>query len=56
MLFRSKIADLMNASVTLGLTYVLIEMGGEKKMELDKLNEIYVVNGKDLLEDVRKQC
>lgn len=51
-----KLADLMNASVTLELTYVLIEMGGEKKMELDKLNEIYVVNGKDLLEDVRKQC
>lgn len=51
-----KIADLMNASVTLALTYVLIEMGGEKKMELDKLNEIYIVNGKDLLEDVRKQC
>lgn len=51
-----KQADLMNASVTLECTYILIEMGGEKKLELDKLNEIYVVNGKDLLEDIRKQC
>lgn len=51
-----KQADLMNASVTLELTYVLLEMGGEKKLELDKLNEIYIVNGKDLLAEVRKQC
>ena len=51
-----KQADLMNASVTLELTYVLLEMGGEKKLELDKLNEIYIVNGKDLLAEIRKQC
>lgn len=51
-----KLGDLMNASVTLELTYILIEMGGEKKLELDKLNEIYIVNGKDLLADVRNQC
>lgn len=51
-----KQADLMNASVTLELTYVLIEMGGEKSLELDKLNEIYVVNGADLMADIRKLC
>lgn len=51
-----KQGDLMNASVTLELTYVLIEMGGEKKLELDKLNGIYIVNGKDLLADIRNQC
>lgn len=51
-----KQADLMNASVTLSLTYILVELGGEKKLELDKLNEIYIVNGKDLLADIRKQC
>lgn len=49
-------ANLMNASVTLELTYVLIEMGGKKKLELDKLNEIYIVNGVDLMAEVRKQC
>lgn len=51
-----KQADLMNASVTLSLTYLLIEVGGEKKLELDKLNDVYVVNGRDLLADVRRQC
>lgn len=51
-----KQADLMNASVTLDITYVLIEMGGEKMLELDKLNEVYIVGGKDMLADIRNQC
>ncbi len=51
-----KQGDLMNASVTLELTYVLIEMGGKKKLELDKLNEIYIVNGVDLMAEIRKLC
>lgn len=51
-----KQGDLMNASVTLELTYVLIEIGGESKLELDKLNSIYKINGKDLLADIRRQC
>lgn len=53
---KIQIGDMMNASVTLELTYYLIEMNGEKKMELDKLNEIYIVNGKDVLAEIRKQC
>lgn len=48
--------QLMNASVTLELTYVMIEIGGQNKFELDKLNNVYKVNGKDLLEDIRNQC
>ncbi len=51
-----KQADLMNASVTLELTYILIEIGGETMLELDKLNSVYKVNGKDLMADIRKQC
>ncbi len=51
-----KQGDLMNASVTLELTYVLIEIGGESKLELDKLNSVYKINGKDLLADINKQC
>lgn len=51
-----KQGDLMNATVTLELTYILIEMGGEVKLELDKLNGIYKVNGKDLLAEIRQQC
>lgn len=51
-----RIGDLMNASVTLELTYLLIEMGGTTYLELDKLNSIYKVNGEDLLAEVRNQC
>lgn len=51
-----KQGDLMNASVTLELTYILIEIDGESKFELDKLNSIYKINGNDLLAEIRKQC
>ena len=48
-----KLHDVMDASITLELTYILIELDGEKKLELDKLNPKYVVNGEDMLEKVR---
>ena len=51
-----KQGELMNASITLELTYILIEFGGTVMLELDKLNSIYKVNGVDLLADIRKQC
>lgn len=51
-----KQGELMNASITLELTYILFEIGGVTMLELDKLNSIYKVNGKDLLADIRKQC
>lgn len=51
-----KQGDLMNASITLGLTYILIEIGGQSKLELDKLNSIYKVNGEDVLKDIMSQC
>lgn len=43
----------MEALVTLELLYILIEIGGETKLEYDKLNSVFVVNGVDLLEKVR---
>lgn len=43
----------MDASVTLELLYILIEIDGETKLEYDKLNSVFVVNGNDLLEKVR---
>ncbi|MCM1189802.1 MAG: phage major tail tube protein [bacterium] len=43
----------MNASVTLELLYIMIEIDGQKKLEYDKLNSVFIVNGKDLLEKVR---
>ena len=46
----------MDASVTVEITYIMIEQNGKKKIELDKLNNVYKVNGVDLLAKVRKQC
>lgn len=43
----------MGASVTLELLYILIEIDGKTMLEYDKLNSVFVVNGKDLLEKVR---
>ena len=43
----------MGASVTLELLYILIEIDGKTKLEYDKLNSVFVINGKDLLEKVR---
>ena len=43
----------MNASVTLELMYILIEIDGKTKLEYDKLNQVFTVNGKDLLKKVR---
>lgn len=46
----------MNASVTLEVLYILVEIDGKKMLEYDKLNSVFVVNGKDLLEKVRGYC
>ncbi len=46
----------MDASITLELHYILIEIDGETKLELDKLNQVYKVNGKDIMEEMRKYC
>lgn len=44
----------MDSSITLELTYVLIEMDGKKRIELDKVNGVYKVNNVDVLAKVRK--
>lgn len=44
----------MDSSITLELTYILIEMDGAKKVELDKLNSVFKVNNVDLLAKIRK--
>ena len=43
----------MEATVTLELTYIMIENDGKKLMEIDKLNGVYVVDGVDMLAEVR---
>ena len=44
----------MDSSITLELSYILIEMDGKKKIELDKVNGVFKVNGVDLLAKVKK--
>lgn len=46
----------MDAKVKLEILYILIEIGGVTKVEYDKLNSVFVVNGVDLLEKVRAYC
>lgn len=44
----------MDSSIALELTYILIEMGGKSKVELDKINGVFKINGVDLLAKVHK--
>lgn len=46
----------MNASATIGLTYYKIEVDGKDELELDKLNGIYKVHGRDVLSRIRSLC
>lgn len=46
----------MKPSVKIEILYILIEVNQKKKFELDKLNVIYKVNDKDLLQKARSQC
>lgn len=46
----------MDASVKFELLYILIEVGGKTMLEYDKLNSVFIVNGKDLLKKVRSLC
>ena len=38
------------------VVYIMIELDGKQRVELDKLNNVYKVNGVDLLAKIRKQC
>mgnify|MGYP000898708027 CR=1 FL=1 len=51
-----KIGGAMDASVTIEIAYIMIEVDGKKRIELDKLNNVYKVNDKDLLAKIRSQC
>ena len=46
----------MEASVTLSLTYIKIEVDGADKVELDKLNGTYKINGSDVLSPIKALC
>ena len=44
----------MDSSITLELTYILIEMDGQKKFELDKINGVFKINNVDMLAAVKR--
>lgn len=46
----------MNSSVTLSLSYYKIVIDGTTMLEIDKLNGVYIANGKDILKEVRNMC
>lgn len=46
----------MDSETELEVFYIKIEVDGKTMVELDKLNFKYVLNGKDMLEKIRKQC
>lgn len=50
---KEDIEDNMEATVTLELTYIMIEVDGEQLIEIDKLNGVYKVKGVDMLAKVR---
>lgn len=45
-----------SSSIKLEILYILIEIDSVTEIELDKLNFVYKVHGKDLLEKVREMC
>lgn len=47
-------ANPMESSVTLNVSYILIEVDGTTLVELDKINPTFKVNGVDLLQKVRE--
>jgi hypothetical protein len=45
--------EAMEATVTLELTYIMIEVDGKQLVEIDKLNGVYKVNGVDMIAGVK---
>lgn len=46
----------MGSSVTLGLSYYKVVMDGKTMLEIDRFNGVYIINGKDVLKEVRDMC
>ena len=51
-----KIGGAMESKIVMEIFYIMIEINDRQMVELDKLNGIFKVNGKDVLEKVRAQC
>jgi Phage tail tube protein FII len=49
-------AQAMGTTITMELTYLLIELGGKPMVELDKLNSVFKLRGVDILAKAREMC
>lgn len=46
----------MEAEVEMEILYIMIQINSKTVLELDKLNFKFVLNGKDMLAEIRSQC
>lgn len=53
---KLKAGNPMDTSITLSILYILIELDGVSVLELDKLNEVFKINGNDILAKIKELC
>ena len=53
---KVKAGSPMDTAITLTILYILIEVDSKTVVELDKLNEVYKVNGVDVLAKIKEMC
>lgn len=53
---KMKAGQPMECSVTMTVLYILIELDEKPMIELDKLNEVFKIRGKDILAQIKEMC
>lgn len=53
---KIKIGDGTDTKMTFAVDYLSIEIEGEKMLEIDVYNGVFVVNGKDVMEEINGLC
>jgi Phage tail tube protein FII len=53
---KLKAGNPMDTAITLTVLYILIELDGKSVLELDKLNEVFKINGVDVLAAIKEMC
>lgn len=53
---KVKAGSPMDTKIKLALLYILIEVDGEPMVELDKLNEVFKIRGRDILTKIKEMC
>lgn len=53
---KVKAGSPMETSIILTILYIKIELEGKPILELDKINEVFKINGNDILKKVKEMC